>query len=140
MESPVSAQTLRIEDDFEGCEFGRLYPLSNGQILECRQFRYRYSYRPRVQIVDRQNVLINDQPYRAVIHNGNVVSTNVSDEFEGCDYDRIIIFDNGYGLRCSEYKYRYAYRPRVVILLVNGRDPQITIDGDAFAGRLVRMR
>jgi hypothetical protein len=37
------------------------------------------------------------------------------DSFEGCDYDRIIIFDDGTGLRCTSYGYQYAYRPTAII-------------------------
>jgi hypothetical protein len=41
--------------------------------------------------------------------------TQVRDEFEGCDFDRVIRFDNGWTLTCSEYSYSYSYRPDAVI-------------------------
>lgn len=41
--------------------------------------------------------------------------TQVRGEFEGCDFDRTIRFDNGWRLTCSEYSYSYSYRPDAVI-------------------------
>jgi hypothetical protein len=47
-------------------------------------------------------------------------------QFDGCNFDRTIIFDDGTGLTCSSYGYQYAYRPTAVILMksmqVNGRN------------------
>jgi hypothetical protein len=43
--------------------------------------------------------------------------TNVRDDFEGCDFDKRIRFDNGWTLTCSEYSYSYAYRPDAVIFV-----------------------
>src|SRR5689334_1095867 len=40
-----------------------------------------------------------------------------SDDFEGCDYDRRIVFDDSTSLTCSSYGYQYAYRPHAVILM-----------------------
>jgi hypothetical protein len=39
------------------------------------------------------------------------------DDFEGCDFDRTIIFDDGTGITCSSYGYQYAYRPTAVLLM-----------------------
>jgi hypothetical protein len=39
------------------------------------------------------------------------------DEFEGCDFDRRIKFDNGWVLTCSTYSYSYSYRPEAVIFV-----------------------
>jgi hypothetical protein len=44
-----------------------------------------------------------------------VAVTQVRDEFEGCEHDKKIRFDNGWTLTCSEYSYSYAYRPDAVI-------------------------
>lgn len=44
-----------------------------------------------------------------------VAVTQVQDEFEGCDHDKRIRFDNGWTLTCAEYSYSYAYRPDAVI-------------------------
>lgn len=37
------------------------------------------------------------------------------DSYEGCDFDRIITFTDGTGLRCTGYHYTYAYRPEAYI-------------------------
>jgi hypothetical protein len=37
-------------------------------------------------------------------------------EFEGCDYDRDIVFEDGTYVTCASYGYEYAYRPRAVVL------------------------
>jgi hypothetical protein len=42
-----------------------------------------------------------------------------SHEFEGCDFDRVIVFDDGTKLTCSSYSYSYSYRPEAVILMKN---------------------
>ena len=40
-----------------------------------------------------------------------------SDDFEGCENDRQIVFDDGTALTCSSFHYHYAYRPRAAILM-----------------------
>ena len=45
-----------------------------------------------------------------------VAKKTVEDEFEGCDFDKRIIFTDGTYLTCSEYGYEYAYRPQVTLL------------------------
>ena len=41
--------------------------------------------------------------------------TTVRGDFEGCDFDKKIHFDNGWSLTCSSYSYTYSYRPDAVI-------------------------
>jgi len=43
-----------------------------------------------------------------------------SDSFEGCDYDRVIIFDNDKVLKCATYSYTYSYHPSAVIFVKGG--------------------
>ncbi len=38
------------------------------------------------------------------------------DGFEGCDFDRVIIFTDGTTVTCRTYNYTYSYRPTAVIL------------------------
>ena len=38
------------------------------------------------------------------------------DSFEGCDYDRVIVFDDNRILACAGYGYQYSYRPTAIIL------------------------
>lgn len=44
-----------------------------------------------------------------------VASSNVVDEFEGCDFDKNIELDNGWVLTCLTYLYSYSYRPEVAV-------------------------
>lgn len=39
------------------------------------------------------------------------------DDFEGCDYDRVIIFSDNTVLKCAGYSYQYSYRPKAIILV-----------------------
>lgn len=41
--------------------------------------------------------------------------TTVRGDFEGCDFNKLIQFDNGWNLTCSGYSYSYAYHPDAVI-------------------------
>lgn len=36
--------------------------------------------------------------------------------FEGCEFDRDIVFDDGTYVTCTNYGYQYAYRPKAIIL------------------------
>lgn len=38
------------------------------------------------------------------------------DDFEGCEFDRILEIDYSQAVRCTEYSYSYAYNPEIVIL------------------------
>ena len=40
-----------------------------------------------------------------------------ADEFEGCEYGRTILFDDGTGLTCSGYHYHYKYHPSALLLM-----------------------
>lgn len=34
-----------------------------------------------------------------------------SDDYEGCDFDRVLLFSDGSGIRCTSYHYHYAFHP-----------------------------
>lgn len=36
-------------------------------------------------------------------------------EFNGCDFDRLVEFDDGTLVRCSSYGYQYAYGPTAAV-------------------------
>ena len=36
-----------IEDEFDGCEHGKIYPLTNGKFMRCDSYKYFYKYRPK---------------------------------------------------------------------------------------------
>ncbi len=37
--------------------------------------------------------------------------------FEGCDWDRVIIFDDGTTASCRTYSYTYSYRPKAALFV-----------------------
>ncbi len=59
--------------------------------------------------------------------------TYVDGDFEGCDYDKMIPFENGLLFKCRTYRYHYAYHPRVMIV-----GNYVTIDGEKYEGQLYR--
>lgn len=54
-----------------------------------------------------------------------------ADSFEGCEYDRVIIFDDNKILTCAEYGYQYAYRPTAIILS-NGSSFKMIVGNDVY--------
>jgi len=59
------------------------------------------------------------------------------DEFSGCEFDRIIVFDDNTGIRCTGYSYHYAYRPEAY-LFVNSTRILACIDGEWFEAASIR--
>ena len=45
----------------------------------------------------------------------------VQDEFEGCDWDRLIFLDDRYQVTCKRYHYHYSHRPEAVLLKTGSR-------------------
>ena len=41
--TPVFSGTYQIEGEFDGCEYGKLYPIVGGGILECLEYNYFYN-------------------------------------------------------------------------------------------------
>ncbi len=136
--SVQAAEEYTISDEFDGCEHGKLYELDGGGVLECQEYNYFYEYRPRVIASGREVIVIGDEKVSGYLHDGSVYRTNVSDEFEGCDYDKVYKLDNGLLFQCSTYNYHYAYRPEVKIFVIEGRSPVVFIDGDEYDGTLFR--
>jgi hypothetical protein len=44
-----------------------------------------------------------------------VAASNVDDEFEGAEPDKVVRLDNGMVFQFDEYNYAYAYRPSVAV-------------------------
>lgn len=53
------------------------------------------------------------------------------DSFEGCEFDRVIIFDDSKVLTCSTYSYSYSYRPRAAILS-NGSNFKMIVGDEVY--------
>ena len=132
------AGTYQISGNFNGCEYGKLYPLMGGGILECREYNYFYEYSPEVRSDGREVITIGDEKVDAYLHNGSIITTQVTDEFEGCDFDKRYEFLNGLIFVCSTYSYSYSYMPEVKIITIEGRLPVVFIDGEKYDGTLYR--
>lgn len=51
-------EETQVDGEFEGCEFDRRIPLTNGLIFVCREYSYSYAYSPDVLIL--QNIRSGD--------------------------------------------------------------------------------
>jgi hypothetical protein len=52
-------------------------------------------------------------------------------DFEGCDFDRIIFFDDNTGIRCATYSYSYSYRPDAYIFS-RGGSIKMCVEGELY--------
>ena len=52
-------------------------------------------------------ITIRDEKVNAYLHNESVIETQVSDNFEGFDFEKKIIFLNGMTFVFSTYSYTY---------------------------------
>jgi hypothetical protein len=53
-------------------------------------------------------------------------------DFAGCNYDRIIVFDDDTGVRCVEYSYTYSYRPTAYVW-ANGSSLKMCVESSWFS-------
>jgi hypothetical protein len=66
-------EETRVDGEFEGCDFDKPIPLTNGLVFICSTYSYSYSYRPEVLILQHVRdsdikVLINDREYRGKLY------------------------------------------------------------------------
>src|SRR5580704_3615581 len=54
------------------------------------------------------------------------------DDFEGCDFDRVVVFDDNTGVRCTTYSYTYSYRPKAYIW-ANGVSMKMCVGSREFS-------
>jgi hypothetical protein len=132
------AGTYKIDGEFNGCDYDKLYPIVGGGILECQEYKYFYVYSPQVRSDGKTVVTIGNKTVKATLHNGSFINTNVSGEFKGCNFNKRIRFQNGLTFVCSEYNYNYDYMPEVKILIISGRTPQVRIGNTVYQGTLYK--
>ena len=53
------------------------------------------------------------------------------DDFEGCEYDRVLIVDYSRSVTCAEYSYSYSYMPDIVIMS-SGNGLKACIDDEIY--------
>ena len=136
---PVYAGTYQIDGEFNGCDYNKYYPIYGyNALLKCEEYNYFYEYMPEVRTDGREVITIGDERVEATLVDGQITRTNVSDEFEGCDWDKRYNLDNGLIFVCSTYSYSYSYRPEVLIVSPSGGNPIVYIDGEEYAGTLYR--
>ena len=75
-----------IEDEFDGCEHGKIYPLTNGKFMRCDSYKYFYKYRPKV-VANGTDVVIDERDVRGTILDGRRIVTRLDGDWEGCDFD-----------------------------------------------------
>ena len=122
-----------VDGTFAGCDYGKVYLLTNGRFLLCESYGYQYAYRPDVYQLSSGRVLVDGEEYRGRIVDGSVISTNIDGEWEGCNFDSHRLA-NGMILYCNSYFYEYAYMPSVEVILINGEVSQISINGEVKDG------
>ena len=108
-----------VNEEFDGCKYGKIYPLTNGQYLRCDSDKYFYEYKPKVVTDGGKVIAIAGQEVRGVILDGRIISTQIEGDWEGCNWD-IHKLTNGMYLGCDRYFYEYAFMPRVEIIVIDG--------------------
>lgn len=67
-----------------------------------------------------------------------IASKTVDGDFEGCDYDKVIVFTDGTALSCDEYSYTYTYRPKVIILAKDRQNIRMVVGDKVFRMKSLR--
>ena len=130
----VAAEEYRVKGTFDGCNYGKLYQLTTpGKFLRCNEYQYFYSYSPEVITDDARVILVDDNRLDATIVSGQIITTNISGEWEGCDFNSHELA-NGWILTCNTYFYEYAYMPLVEIIIINSRPVSVSINGSVKEG------
>jgi hypothetical protein len=55
-----------------------------------------------------------------------------NDDFEGCDFGRVIVFDDNTGVQCMTYSYTYSYHPRAYVF-GNGNSMKMCVGSSMYA-------
>ena len=65
--SVAVAEIYTVEGEFDGCEHGKIYPLTNGKYLRCDSYKYFYKYRPKVIADGNRVIAIDEREVRGTI-------------------------------------------------------------------------
>ena len=55
-----------------------------------------------------------------------------TEDYQGCEYGRIIVFSDGTGVKCQTYTYTYAYMPTAYIV-TNGAGSKLCVENELVA-------
>lgn len=122
-----------IEDEFDGCEHGKIYPLTNGKFMRCDSYKYFYKYRPKVVANGTDVFAIDERDVRGTILDGRRIVTRLDGDWEGCDFDSHRL-ENGMYLVCNTYFYEYSYMPVVEAIVIDGVVESVLIGGQVKSG------
>lgn len=131
-------ETYQIEDEFVGCEYGKIYPLVGNGLLECHDYNYSFDFFPIVRTNGKEVITIGRYKISGIILDGSILKTKVRDTLEGCDYDKKIYLENNFIFVCKTYSYSYSYKPDVTIVMITGRSPIVYIRGEKYDGNIYR--
>ncbi len=132
--SVAVGEIYTIEDEFDGCEHGKIYPLTNGKFMRCDGYNYFYKYRPKVIADGKKVIAIDERDVRGTILDAGVkFSTQIDGDWEGCDFD-VHRLTNGMYLVCSTYFYEYAFMPSVDVIIIDGQVEAVLINGESKDG------
>ena len=53
LEGYTVAKVTKVDGDFEGCDYDKKIPLTNGWTLTCNSYHYAYSYMPEAVVMTR---------------------------------------------------------------------------------------
>lgn len=67
---------------------------------------------------------------------GRIDDGKYEDGYEGCEFGRVLVFDDKTGVECADYNYDYAYRPDAYIFR-RGASYKIVIDDELMDVSLV---
>jgi hypothetical protein len=54
------------------------------------------------------------------------------DDFEGCDFDRTIVFDDNTGVLCMTFSYSYSFRPDAYIFASGPGSMKMCVDDELY--------
>ena len=61
-----------------------------------------------------------------------------SDDFEGCEYARMIFFADETAVTCSDYNPDYSHRPTAIILESSKKEFKMVVEGEEFGIRFLK--
>ncbi|KRA61449.1 hypothetical protein ASD79_04815 [Caulobacter sp. Root655] len=136
-----------IEGDFNGYDYGAIFRLDNGLVLQqaSAAYVYVYAYRPRATVYwNGQQLMLQVQGMPSgvpIIQVDTLDEGVIVSDFKGFQGQSLFQFQNGHVWQQAEYKYsyQYAYRPEAIV--IDGVDgPQLQVEGMDEPVRVRRVR
>ena len=71
------AEIYTIEDEFDGCEHGKIYPFTNGKFMRHDSYKCFYKYRSKVFAYREKVIAVDEQGMCGMILHGEKFSTQL---------------------------------------------------------------